>query len=377
MNILWFTWKDKANPRAGGAEFMNEELAARLVRDGHRVIFLVGGFPGCVREEEIGGYRIIRLGNRWTVYLEAYRYYRRYMKDWADLIIEEINTIPFLTQFYARNKPRIFIIYQLCREIWFYEMFFPLNLLGYLMEPLYLYAMRKNICITESESTRKDLRRFGFAEDRVHVFPIGIGMEPLEELGGLEKFPEPTLLSLGALRSMKRTVHQVEAFNFAKAESRGLKLIVAGDGSGDYKERVLQAVADSPYRDDIDYLGGVGLDTKYELMRRSHLILVTSVKEGWGLIVTEAASQGTPAIVYNVDGLRDSVINGFSGLICRENSPAEMARLITSALSNREKYEAMRMSAWKLSKEYTLDRSYAEFAAILRRVCRGNPRVSG
>jgi triacylglycerol esterase/lipase EstA (alpha/beta hydrolase family) len=44
MKILWFTWKDRANPLAGGAEFINEEIAARLAEDGHQIILLVGGF---------------------------------------------------------------------------------------------------------------------------------------------------------------------------------------------------------------------------------------------------------------------------------------------------------------------------------------------
>ena len=39
MKILWLTWKDRKNPLAGGAEVVNEELAKRLVKDGHEVIF--------------------------------------------------------------------------------------------------------------------------------------------------------------------------------------------------------------------------------------------------------------------------------------------------------------------------------------------------
>jgi glycosyltransferase involved in cell wall biosynthesis len=367
MKILWFTWKDRANPRAGGAEFINEEIAARLAEDGHQVILLVGGFPGCAREETVDGYKVIRLGNRWTLYWQAYRYYRREMRNWADLIVEEINTIPFMTQLYARRERRILLIYQLCREIWFHEIFFPLNVMGYLLEPIYLFMLRKNACVTESESTRGELRRYGFAAERTHVIPVGIEMDPLDDLDAVEKYPEPTLLSLGAMRSMKRTIHQIEAFDLAKEDLPRLRLIIAGGGNWGYKDEVLRAIARSPYKDDIQYLGRIELAEKYELMRRSHLILVTSVKEGWGLIVTEAASQGTPAVVYDVDGLRDSVKDGISGLICRENSPAGMARMIASALRDAEEYRRLRRNAWELSKEYTIERCYAVFAAILKR----------
>ena len=39
MKILWFTWKDLKNPYAGGAEVVNEQLAKRLVADGHSMEF--------------------------------------------------------------------------------------------------------------------------------------------------------------------------------------------------------------------------------------------------------------------------------------------------------------------------------------------------
>jgi len=39
MKILWFTWKDRKHPLAGGAETFNEEIAKRLAKDGHKSSF--------------------------------------------------------------------------------------------------------------------------------------------------------------------------------------------------------------------------------------------------------------------------------------------------------------------------------------------------
>ena len=80
MKILWFTWKDQKNPQAGGAELINEEIAKRLARDRHEVILLVASFPGGESEEMCDGYKVIRLGNRYTVYWHAYRYYKKFLK---------------------------------------------------------------------------------------------------------------------------------------------------------------------------------------------------------------------------------------------------------------------------------------------------------
>lgn len=120
---------------------VNEEIAKRLARDGHEVIFLVGGFKGCALEETIDGYKVVRLGNRWSVYWKAWRYYKKNLRGWADLVIDEVNTMPFFCKFYVREK-NILFVHQLCREIWFYEMAFPLNVLGYALEPIYLWLLR-------------------------------------------------------------------------------------------------------------------------------------------------------------------------------------------------------------------------------------------
>jgi glycosyltransferase involved in cell wall biosynthesis len=85
------------------------------------------------------------------------------------------------------------------------------------------------------------------------------------------------------------------------------------------------------------------------------------VKEGWGLIVTEAASQGTPAVVYDIDGLRDSVRHEETGLICRRNTPEDLAKKIVEVLSDKEKYEKMRCNAWQWSKEINFEKSYRDF----------------
>jgi len=363
--ILWFTWKDMQHPQAGGAELVNEELAKRLVRDGCEVTFVVGGFSGGKSEEVENGYKIIRLGNRWTLYWQAYRYYKKNLRGWADIVIEEVNTIPFFTRFYVKEK-RILIIYQLCREIWFHQMFFPLSLIGFLLEPFYIRLLRKDKVITISESSKKDLRKMGFEKEQIEIISVGIETEPLHSLLEVKKYTDLTVLSLGAIRGMKRTQEQIEAFTLAKEKIPKLKMKIAGGGSGKYYEKMRQQIAGNPYAKDIEYLGRVSEKEKVDLMQKCHLILVTSLKEGWGLIVTEANSQGTPAIVYNVDGLRDSVKDGITGIVCKINSPKDMAGNIVKLLKDKNKYENFRKNGWEWSKEINFDKCYKDFIKINR-----------
>lgn len=417
MKILWLTWKDRQHPLAGGAELVNEELAKRLAADGHEVVFVVGGFKGAASRETItvsatpvevaetpvpedklhveltrtfldilpqfkppkipkvpspqeeapsAAYMIIRLGNRWNVYLQTRRYYKQHLQGWADIVIDEVNTVPFFAKWYVRERNIIFA-HMLCRQIWFYEMFLPLNIIGYLLEPIYLWLLRDREVITVSESTKRDLTKFGFKAEKIHIISEGIEESPLPELpSASDKFPKPTLLSLGSIRSMKRTLDQIKAFEIAKQTIPDLELIVAGDSQGRYGHKVLEAIGSSPYSQSIQYKGRVTGAAKLDLMRRAHLILVTSVKEGWGLIVTEASSHGTPAVVYNVDGLRDSVRDGETGLVTRTNTPQTMADTIVELLHDQTGYGSLRQKGWQWSKSINFDQSYQDFLGALK-----------
>lgn len=362
MKILWFTWKDKNHPQSGGAETVNEELAKRLARDGHEVIFLVGGFPGGKYEEMRDGFKIIRLGNCWTVYWKAFRYYKKHLQGWADIVIDEVNTMPFFTRFYTREK-RYYLFYQLCREIWFYQMKFPLNWIGYIVEPLYLrlLANDEKTVFTESESAKTDLSQYGFKKEKTVVFSIGIEIKPVDNIELVKKYANPTVLSLGAFREMKRTLDQVRAFEVAKKKLPHLQMKIAGDASGAYGRKVLRYIERSPYKDSIEYLGRVSQEEKRQLMQKSHCILVTSIKEGWGLIVTEANSQGTPAVAYNADGLRDSVRDGETGIIVKKDTPKVLGDDICDMLSDSKKYATLRENAWCHSQTFSFEKGYKTF----------------
>jgi len=365
MKILWFTWKDLKNPSAGGAEVVNEELCQRLAQDGHEVIILTAGFIDSLGKESVNGYKIIRVGNKWSVYWQAYKYYKKNLKGWADLVIDEMNTIPFFCKFYVK-EPNIMFVHQLCRQIWFYQMKFPLSLIGYLLELIYLWLLEDRKVITVSESTKKDLMRFGFKPENINIISEGIELEPIADLNNIKKYDEPAVLSLGSIRSMKRTLHIVKAFELAKKEISELKLKIAGDSNSKYGQKVINYIKKSKFKDSIQYLGKVSQSEKIELMQKSHLICVTSVKEGWGLIVTEANSQGAPAVVYDVDGLRDSVKHKETGLICKKNNPQNLSKNIIFLLKNSAEYDKIRESAWQWSKHINFDLSYRQFSEILK-----------
>jgi glycosyltransferase involved in cell wall biosynthesis len=366
MKILWLTWKDMQHPLAGGAEVVTSEITKKLAEAGHEVHIVSGGFKGGARHTEQNGCKVTRVGGKFTVYWYAYKLYKNKLaKENWDVVIEEINTIPFMSKWYVKNTNHHLFFHQLAREIWFYQMPQPISLVGYFLEPMYLWMLRKSKVITISNSTKQDLMKYGFKGDNISIISEGITLRPLATLAATTKYTAPTILSLGAIRPMKRTLDVVKGFEILKETQQDAQLIIAGDSQGKYADKVLEHIKASKHKSSIQTLGRVDLKQKAEIMQKSHLIAVTSIKEGWGLIVTEANSQGTPAVVYNVDGLRDSVQNFETGLIAEHNTPKSLAKAMQKALTNTDLYDTLRENAWQWSKSITFEQAYKDFCKVV------------
>lgn len=370
MNILWLTWKDAQHPAAGGAELVASEICRRLLADEHHVTMLTCGYKDAPSEETLNGIHVIRVGNnRYSHSFQSLMYYIRHLRGRFDLLIEEVNGgAPYFSVLFAGQTKRLMLYHQLARVNWLYEIRHPLSYAGYYgLVPMATKVVARSGApvVTVSESSRQTLAEHGFPVNDIHIISEGIAVKPLESIANVRKFANPTLLSLGAMRAMKRTLDQVAAFEIAKRQIPNLQLKIAGSAETKYGEQVLSRIVVSPFKDSIEYLGRVSTPTKLALMQHAHLIMQTAIEEGWGLTITEAASQGTPAVAYSVAGLRDSVKHGRTGLITPER-PAALANGITTALRDPDAYEAMRRNGWEWSKQITFDQCYQDFMRVVQ-----------
>lgn len=362
LRLFWLNWRDIKNPEAGGAEVFTHEVIRRLVAKGYDLTLLTAEYPGCLPDEDIEGIKVIRRGSKYKVYSKAKEYCRIHQDNY-DLIIDEINTRPFLTpKFIRNNKPIIALFHQMAREFWFYETTFPLNYIGYhYLEKKWLSNYKDIPTITVSNSSKKDLEDLGFK--KIHVVPEGLNVKPLTEVP--QKDPEPTIIFTGRMKKAKLPHHAVQAFSIIKKKIPEAKMWVVGDGYMFDKLKQMNV-------NDITFYGHISNDLKYELMSRAHLALVPSVREGWGLVVTEFNAMGTPAVAYNVPGLRDSVQDGHTGVLVNNNSPESLAKAAIGLLKDKEHLVKLSNNALKFSRNFSWDNTADAFDKIIKNVTQGS-----
>ena len=375
MRILILNWRCPIHPSAGGAELLTLRIAERLVGWGHAVTWFAAAYPGADHDGVINGIRVVRAGSQATVHLHAYGWYRRHAQGQFDVVVDEINTIPFFAHCYTR-LPSVAFILQLAREVWWYEARLPLASLGYILEPLYLLAYRRSPVITISESSAESLRAHGL-RGPITVIPMAtdLASEPALPLLA-EKEAEWTLVCLGRVVASKRVDHAIRALPHLRAMGFSVRLWVVGAVAPGYRIRLARLAATLAVGERVTFWGKVSADQKHELLRRAHLLVACSVREGWGLMITEANAVGTPAVVYDVPGLRDSTRTGETGLVCETASPEGLARSLSRLLSDPHEYTRLRAAAWEHSRTLTWDRTARGFLAAVEGTLDGPLRQS-
>jgi len=364
--ILFLSWRDIKAPKKGGAEIFTHEMIKRLDKNKFEIIHFSPEFPGGASEETIDGVQYLREGSILSVVLKAKKYYCENKKD-IDYVVDQCNTHRFFTRFWVEKHKRIFFIHQLTREIWDMNTSFPVNVIGRVSETPFLKLSKDDPTITVSQSTKDDLIDIGFDPGKVTILPEGIDFIPWNPADFLSKEEEPTFIYVGRYSNYKGIDKAVEAFCRLKADYPKARLWVVGKKKEEYVNEVLLPIVKSyetshlSIEGDITYWGFVSEEKKLELMSRSHCLLFPSLREGWGLIITEAAAVGTPSIGFNSAGIRDALKKGEAGYLCTNNTVEDLIKEMKSVIEDRKKYDLMRDAAYKFSLNFHWENTKTEF----------------
>ena len=335
MKILVLNWLDPENPQAGGAEVHLHEIFRRLVEWGHSVTLLCSAWPGCARRAALDGIEVHRVGSRYTLSLAAPWYFkRRLRRERFDVVVEDLNKVPFFSPFWGLGAPVTLIVHHLFGTAAFKEASFPVAGATWLLERPVPRVFRSVPTAAVSESTADDLARRGMPRGGIEVIPNGVDLEVLSPPGPDERFPEPTLLYVGRLKRYKRVDLLLQAVASLVRKGVSCRLLVAG--RGDDLSRLEALRASLGLEGHVEFLGFVSEAKKRDLFRSSWIHLLTSVKEGWGIANLEAAACGTPTIASDVPGLRDSVVDGRTGFLVPHADVKALAGRIEELLENED-----------------------------------------
>lgn len=355
MNILVFSWRGPKHPNAGGAEQVMHEHMKGWVKSGHKVFLFTSFFDSAKKEEDVNGIKVIRRSFQYIgVQTAAFFWYLfgKHLK--FDLVVDQFHGIPFFTPLYVREK-KLAVIQEVAREVWFQNHFpIPINWIvggiGYLSEPFIFLFYKKVKFMTGSQSAREDVLKMGVPKKNIVIVPHGVIIDKPKNIPPKEK--KKTIVFLGVLTKDKGIEDAIKYFSLLNRKG-DYQFWIIGKGDKKYVKKLVDLCKKLKISSKTEFLGFVSSRKKFELLARAHVLVNPSIREGWGLVNIEANAMGIPTVAYHSPGLVDSVRDGQSGIICRRNTPANMANEVANLLRNKNRYKNLRRGAILWSKKFS------------------------
>jgi glycosyltransferase involved in cell wall biosynthesis len=368
----------------GGGERWFGSLAERLAREGHEVTYLT------LRQWDRGttpdagpGVRVVTAGPRLALYGQDGR--RRILPPLvfglgvlAHLLrhgrrYDVVNTssFPYFSQLAAALLRRV-MGYELVVdwfEVWsaayWREYLGPFGgRVGAFVQRLCARVAQRAHCFSELHAQR--LQAEGL-RGPVTVLR-GLHAGELRVLAARAAGSPPTVLFAGRLIPEKRVTLAVAAIAQAAERVPDLRGVIAGDGPD--RDALIGSIAEHGLEDRVRVLGFAAAEQLEREMRGATCLLLTSSREGYGLVVVEAAGLGTPSVVVagEDNAAVELIEEGRNGTVAPAAEPAAVAAAIVRVHEagmrmRRDTVAWVQGHAHELTLEASLEKVLASYAS--------------
>lgn len=158
-----------------------------------------------------------------------------------------------------------------------------------------------------SEYVRQTFLEMGVPDAKLHTIPYGVRLENFRPTGEPAE-EEFNVLFAGAPGLRKGVPYLLQAFANLKHPRKTLKL------AGYVQENLKGPLKRLPLKD-VEFLGPVSQSTLVDLMSRSHVLVLPSIEEGFGLVMAEAMACGCPVISSTHTGGSQLYRDGVEGFL--------------------------------------------------------------
>jgi glycosyltransferase involved in cell wall biosynthesis len=363
----------------GGAERWYRNLAERLARDGHDVTYLTLRQWETGEEPRIDGVRVVTVGPHMALYVEGRRRIAPPLRFGAGVLAhllahprryDVVHTASFpyfslLAAALARPLGRYTLVTD-WHEVWSKEYWHAYlgaaGWLGIAVQRRCARVRQRAFCFSQLHARR--LREEGLRGEVVVLEGEYAG--PLEPEAPLR--PDAVVLFAGRLIPEKRAASVVPAVALAAASVPDLRGVIFGDGP--QRGEVLAAIAALEEPALVSAPGFVDASELHDALRRACVMVLPSRREGYGMIVVEAAACGTPSIVVREpdNAAVELVEEGVNGVTVATAEPAELAAAIVRVHEGGEQLrtstrEWFARNAQRLSLERSLETVLGAYAS--------------
>ena len=217
-----------------------------------------------------------------------------------------------------------------------------------------------------SEYNRQWLEANGAAPERIH--PIYNGVDAANFITSHSEPDHPTLVWLGRIDPLKDVETLIRSFAKVREALPAARLRIFGSASAENQSYLDRCVA---LRDSLDLAGAATFEGRaasvVDAYHSGHIVLLTSISEGFPYTLIEAMAAGKPTVATDVGGVREAT--GDAGFIVPPQNPEKTAEACLLLLSDPGLRQTLGHAArTRILSMFTLEQSLAIFGDLYREV---------
>jgi glycosyltransferase involved in cell wall biosynthesis len=352
-------WRDYDDPEAGGSELHAHRILSAWAKAGLKINMTTSTVPGAPMFIQRDGYRLTRRVGRYSIFPRTMISGVLGHLGRGDGLVEIWNGMPFLSPLWARC-PRVVFLHHVHAEMW--NMVLPQGLaqIGYGIEhsfapPIYRHS---RIVTLSSSSKGEIVNQLGIPASNVTVSPPGVESHFSP---GTERSEVPLIVAVGRLVPVKRFEYLIEALLRLKPRLPDLRAVIVGEG---YERPMLEGLISKGRAEQwISLPGYVDQAGLIDLYRKAWVVASSSLREGWGMTVTEAGACSTPSVASRISGHQDAVIDGQTGFLF--DDVEGMIASLNTVLTDDVLRKRMGMAAFDYASQFSWDATARGALAVL------------
>ncbi len=357
-------WSTNYYPYIGGIERLVHNLAGELLRQGHEVLVLTDApRQNYINRDLIDGVRIIRLP-----FTEAL------LTKHLPLIKETIQTVTDVITGFRADLVHIHGWYE---SMAFYQfraaeklsLPFFLTVHGLLEQDHYktlacqrLWSLSSAVTVV-SGSLMEALHATGITHPDFRLVYNGSPIPPSPPT--LHSGPVNKLVCIGRLSPEKGFKTALHALKLLRPAHPTLQLTIAGGGP--LYDVLANLINDLELHSQVTLLDYVPPPEVDALIDQNDVVLMPSTYESFGLVALEASLRGRPVIAGCVDGLKEVVLHGKTGLLVPPGDPVALADGLKHLIDNPDLVAEMGKKAYQLGVDcFSLEAMTANYLTMYR-----------
>jgi glycosyltransferase involved in cell wall biosynthesis len=349
----------------GGADKRLWELARKLAEDGEHDVHIYGmkwwHGPDTIVTDNVhlhGVCKVRELYNENGVrsIKEALIYALKVLPPLlkADYDVIDCNQFPYFPCFSGkiasiiRRKPLVITWLEVWDAYWSEYIGATCGCIGKAVEQLTMRLPDGMVAI--SQKTKSDLVRCKVKPQLIDVIPVGIDLERIVNIAPSPKATD--VLFAGRLIQEKRVDLLLNALALAKMDLPTISCVIIGDGPE--RGPLERLAAELELNDNVAFSGFVDQDGLTAQMKSSKVLVLPSVREGFGLVIVEANACKLPviSISHEMSAVRELIQDGVNGFLISKISPDQIAAAVLKIVQDDTLRNRLAEKGFEMSKRY-------------------------